>query len=215
VRPTIREQGRKLAQFSGWRALHEADLFGVWEGPVRTPLCVYQLRIQFLRSNRVGDVWISSRINPRVTVMAPPLRLYPGETQLPHTYATDTPTIEWPLCLFFHPDQEWTEADWLADVVPWAAEWLLFYEGWLATGVWHGGGLHPGDEEYVRWQASRQRPGTVLPDQAACSNRRAENSIGRRTGSFVSSALMAAASRGFSPPLSLRDWNLCLWQDED
>jgi len=26
--------------------------------------------------------------------------------------------------------------------VPWAADWLACYEGWLATGRWHGGGRH-------------------------------------------------------------------------
>ena len=28
-------------------------------------------------------------------------------------------------------------------IVPWACEWLLHYEIWLATGEWHGGGEHP------------------------------------------------------------------------
>lgn len=215
MRPTIREQGATLTRFPDWRVLYEGAWAGVWQGPVRTPLAQYQVRIQFVRSNRVGDVWITSRINPKITVLEPALRLYPGETRLPHSYAVDAPVTQWPLCLFFHPNQEWTQEDWVADMVPWTAEWLQFYEGWLTTGVWHGGGLHPGDEDYLRWEASRERVGVVLPDRAGRFSRRAENSIGRRSGSFVSSALMAAASRGFSPPLSSRDWNLCRWQDED
>jgi hypothetical protein len=28
-------------------------------------------------------------------------------------------------------------------IVPWAALWLVFYEYWLATGLWLGGGEHP------------------------------------------------------------------------
>ncbi|MDZ4759861.1 MAG: patatin-like phospholipase family protein [Alphaproteobacteria bacterium] len=49
--------------------------------------------------------------------------------------------------------------------------------------------------------------GQASPAPAVSFNRRADNSIGRRTGTFASSALMAAASRGFSPRLSWRDWN--------
>ncbi|OQW59825.1 MAG: hypothetical protein A4S17_02755 [Proteobacteria bacterium HN_bin10] len=216
MRPSIEEQGRKLARYPGWRPLFQSEWLGVWQGPVRTPLKAYQVRIQFVRSARRGDAWITSRINPRVWVIEPDLELYPGTDRLPHAYFAEAPPAQWPLCLYFHPDQEWTEEDWIADaIVPWAGEWLVFYEGWLATGVWYGGGLHFGDEDYVTWAMSRARPGTALPAQAASCNRRAENLIGRRMGSFVSSALMAAASRGFSPPPSLRDWNLCLWQDED
>jgi hypothetical protein len=28
-------------------------------------------------------------------------------------------------------------------IIPWTIEWLFFYETWLATGEWHGGGKHP------------------------------------------------------------------------
>jgi len=31
--------------------------------------------------------------------------------------------------------------------VPWAARYLYFYEGWLLTGKWSGGGRHPTQEE--------------------------------------------------------------------
>lgn len=28
-------------------------------------------------------------------------------------------------------------------IVPWACDWLMHYEFWLATGTWAGGGVHP------------------------------------------------------------------------
>ena len=28
-------------------------------------------------------------------------------------------------------------------IVPWAAEWFWFFEHWLVTGEWLGGGSHP------------------------------------------------------------------------
>jgi len=36
----------------------------------------------------------------------------------------------------------------LADtILPWASLWFFYYEIWLATGEWVGGGEHPGDRE--------------------------------------------------------------------
>ena len=32
-------------------------------------------------------------------------------------------------------------------IVPWTVEWLYFYELWLATGEWYGGGDHPSTDE--------------------------------------------------------------------
>ena len=31
-------------------------------------------------------------------------------------------------------------------IVPWCSEWLFYYELWLATGEWLGGGVHPHPE---------------------------------------------------------------------
>jgi hypothetical protein len=28
-------------------------------------------------------------------------------------------------------------------IVPWISEWLMYYELWLSTGEWLGGGIHP------------------------------------------------------------------------
>ena len=86
--------------------------------------------------SRIYEIEISYRFGwtPKVKVISPhPSR--PGEL-LPHVYR------EGNLCL--HLPDEWS-ANWLiADtVVPWASEWLFFYEIWLATGDWHGGGVEP------------------------------------------------------------------------
>ena len=43
----------------------------------------------------------------------------------------------------------------MTDLVGWAAEWLFFYEVWLATGMWLGGGLHP--EDVIMNRATRRR----------------------------------------------------------
>jgi hypothetical protein len=48
------------------------------------------------------------------------------------------------ICLYHPIEDEWTSKSWLKDtLIPWAIEWLLLYELWLATGKWLGGGEHP------------------------------------------------------------------------
>lgn len=72
---------------------------------------------------------------PHVRVVKPTLASRPGE-QLPHTFREGT------LCLYsagdWHPSMPVAET-----LVPWASEWLLNYEIWLATGEWYGGGDWP------------------------------------------------------------------------
>lgn len=73
--------------------------------------------------------------HPQVSVRDPDL--VPNEHGwLPHFY----PDIR-TLCLYDPKSDEWSRRDWLAEtIVPWAAEWLLYYELWRATGLWHGSG---------------------------------------------------------------------------
>jgi hypothetical protein len=47
--------------------------------------------------------------------------------------------------LFSLEGREWGLDDLIAETtILWAARWLFFYEGWLATKKWKGGGRHPG-----------------------------------------------------------------------
>jgi hypothetical protein len=67
---------------------------------------------------------------PAVRVLAPELKATEAGF-LPHTYDDGT------LCL--HDVRQWTGAMLIVDtIVPWTAEWLLYYEMWLATGEWLG-----------------------------------------------------------------------------
>ncbi len=77
--------------------------------------------------------------HPRVFVTKPKLELFPGETKLQHVYDTDK---QW-ICIYYKPGREWDSNMHIADtIIPWTSEWLLHYECWLATGTWHGGGIH-------------------------------------------------------------------------
>lgn len=72
-------------------------------------------------------------VSPEVRVVTPKLQLHPEAEELPHTFPGDK------LCL--HLPGEWSPAMHIAKTtVPWTSEWLFYYEIWLITGNWHGGG---------------------------------------------------------------------------
>jgi len=81
--------------------------------------------------------------HPNVFVLAPkPLVLAHGKTKLEHVYDTKKQH----LCIYYKKAKEWDKTKFIADtVIPWASEWLLHYEIWVATGTWHGGGIHLSD----------------------------------------------------------------------
>ena len=52
------------------------------------------------------------------------------------------------LCLYLPGKGEWTPAMRLDQtMVPWAILWLFYFEEWLGSNEWKGGGLHPGDND--------------------------------------------------------------------
>lgn len=76
-------------------------------------------------------------LRPKVWVDGLPAReAKPSGKLIPHRYADGT------ICLYY--GNEWTSDKVIAQtIMPWLLEWLFFYEGWLATGEWQGGGIHP------------------------------------------------------------------------
>jgi hypothetical protein len=77
---------------------------------------------------------------PKIYVLKPKLEIPKGK-KLPHTYNQKKQRI----CLYYpngnHPD--WNRSQPISTtIIPWASEWLLHYEIWLATGEWIGGGIH-------------------------------------------------------------------------
>lgn len=70
-----------------------------------------------------------------ITILNPPLRRREGQL-LPHVYSGDR------LCVYM--GDQWAPSKLLsATVLPWIVDWLFYYELWLATGEWLGGGHEP------------------------------------------------------------------------
>lgn len=60
--------------------------------------------------------------------------------KLPHIYKCEGSKVE--LCLYY--GDEFNLSMYISDtIVPWAVEWLFYYEVWLRTGKWQGEGIHP------------------------------------------------------------------------
>jgi hypothetical protein len=81
-----------------------------------------------------------SGCHPNVYVLEPASLLFAeGKIELEHVYDTKTQK----LCIYHRDGLEWFENMLIADsIIPWVSEWLLHYEIWVATGIWHGGGIH-------------------------------------------------------------------------
>ncbi len=98
----------------------------VWLGEITpTPLsCTYKIKLAY-----------EFKKTPKIYVVEPKLVLPKGRKR-PHLYSDSR------LCLYY-PGQ-WQPWMCLAKtVIPWASEWFVYYEIWLATGEWQGGGIHP------------------------------------------------------------------------
>ena len=75
---------------------------------------------------------------PELTVMDPPLETNSEDKHPPHLYESKF------LCVYHPRRNEWNNTKVIAKtIIPWISLWLYYYEIWLATGKWKGGGEHP------------------------------------------------------------------------
>jgi len=81
---------------------------------------------------------------PEVVVEEPCLLDLAVEKRIPHLYRQKPAE----LCLFRPARREWSANSPLSmTVIPWSALWLFYFEDWLVSGRWNGGGEHPKPEE--------------------------------------------------------------------
>lgn len=86
---------------------------------------------------------------PTFLVLSPDLTGLAKERALPHIYPHDGPGTR--LCLWLPSSGEWTPCSRLREtLIPWAIEWLSYFENWLVTDEWNGGGVHRG--VYSDWE---------------------------------------------------------------
>lgn len=87
---------------------------------------------------------------PDLIVLEPDLYSLAGGRAPPHIYRHDGPGAK--LCLWWPKQREWMPQMQLSETyIPWASEWLWYFEDWLATDEWAGGGEHPAPKR-KRWK---------------------------------------------------------------
>lgn len=100
-----------------------------WVGFLRpTPFSgSYKIKIDYLLGK-----------SPKIYLLEPKKLVMPeGQKRLKHVYDQKNQQ----LCLFYPDGFQWNRNRLLADtILLWASEWLFFYEIWVETGEWKGGG---------------------------------------------------------------------------
>jgi hypothetical protein len=92
--------------------------------------------------------------SPELFVLEPNLLMLADGRKPPHIYPNSGKGTK--LCLWLPYASDWTPHMNFGDTyIPWTAEWLYYFEVWLATGEWAGGGEHP-DMTPKRWSAERR-----------------------------------------------------------
>jgi hypothetical protein len=113
-----------------------------WQGPLRPLLQTFHVEVIY-RAPIIIEKLDARVLQPRVTILSPPLRRRPGDPEgaLPHVYYG--PNGEVTLCMLDPDAGEWSAADSLAQTtIPWIIDWIAAYEGWRATGQWTASGRH-------------------------------------------------------------------------
>jgi hypothetical protein len=109
----------------------------------------WEYEVQPTLLSRTYTVRITYRVDerPQIVVRRPNLIDLAHPRRLPHVYRQDPPL----LCLYMTGKGDWTRKMRLDQtIVPWTALWLFFFEEWLASNEWKGGGEHPGDTNKPR-----------------------------------------------------------------
>ena len=121
------------------QSLHLKRLFPKSHAHIQRSCLVWEGNIIPTELSRVYTVRLCYKLgkSPRINVLEPKLTAPEGRI-LPHIYPGKR------LCLHYPGNVDWREDMFLSEtIVPWISEWLYFYEIWLVTGKWYGGGMHP------------------------------------------------------------------------
>lgn len=105
-----------------------------WIGKVKTnPFSKeYDLKVEY-KMGKSPQVWLMNEVVEDNK-----------EYRTPHNYGVDEKEKSIQLCLYKPRNKEWMKHYSIADtIIPWAIEWIYFYELWKITGEWKGGGDHP------------------------------------------------------------------------
>lgn len=197
---SVREQQRLIARtYPSFRLVCDSELIGIWRGTLCPINRAYEVEITYFPQTRFDGYSLS---NPElnVRIVDPVIGLNPRGTgePPPHIYYDELDPEHPPLCLYDWRDDEWQPSQPIVEtIIPWTSEWIYYFERWMLTGVWEGGGRsHP----------IRRRPavnGTANTASQASSEKsdidhQKYDSIASRLGTNTSDRLLIPASLALS-----------------
>lgn len=127
-------------RFPGMRLMLDLPWVTIWEGGLRPLSTTYRVRVIDHRGLDDGRIVFAGRW-PVVRVLSPSLsrRDAAPDEPVPHLFGDHDDPAGAHLCLFYPDGADWTDEMLLANsIVPWAAEWIFYYEMWHVAGVWGG-----------------------------------------------------------------------------
>lgn len=157
---SINQQIAAMAvQWPGFRVTERTSHSATWEGVLAPDRREHVVRVRYTVPLAIENVTVRD-VQPRVQVIKPRLERHNDydEGPIPHVYVCDSDRGLPYLCLFSPSQHEWSADDLIAETtIFWAAQWLYFYEFWLLTKKWKGGGRHLAPDD----GAKRLEPATV------------------------------------------------------
>jgi hypothetical protein len=124
--------------FPGFRRLPSLHGGGVWRGQLRPIAQTYEVRVEMAVGCADAHLVYPWRATS-VRVLDGAIRPAPGGTWVPHLYGPWDDPRGADLCLYYPPDETLPLGHEVAErLLPWAYEWLYYYEMWLVTGTWSG-----------------------------------------------------------------------------
>ncbi|NUB12801.1 hypothetical protein GAY28_08810 [Azospirillum brasilense] len=131
--------------FPDFRLVIDAPWGCIWRGRLQPVAQVYEVEVSYFPGVCLDDVHFILQW-PKVLLLspAPERRSADPSMPIPHLYRQPAPGAPAHLCLYHPSGNEWNWDHWIGKtIIPWAAEWLAFYELWRITGRWDGPERHP------------------------------------------------------------------------
>lgn len=125
----VRQEAALRHLFPNAKITRNADSSLTWEQTIKPTSVSEEYSVRLVYHRKTGI---------EVYILTPNLKLADGKVALPHVYSTKKQM----LCLYYPNGLEWNRGKLFTQtIIPWISEWLYFYEVWVGSGNWYGGGI--------------------------------------------------------------------------
>ena len=160
---SVRAQDRAIRREWPFRTVFAGTSMGLWRGTITSLSAEYEISVLYVLQPEQDGFEYDHAWFPEVRVLNAPLTRRPEtpDEPIPHVYreGIDARPV---LCLFDPAERGWWPDQSIATTtLPLVADWLRFYEAWMATGIWTGGGREHGSGPIGRRMSERPFPTAV------------------------------------------------------